>query len=201
MEYETRTGIDESILKIYLYGSRVYGCHTKDSDFDFIVVVRSDNDDLYYTVDTGDRNLTVYSEQMFIKKIKEHHISALECIFQDKDDPYLKYFELHLPTLRRSISAVASNSFGKAGKKMKQGDIYIGKKSLFHSIRILGCGIQIAVLGRIERFDLANDWHKSIMENKSVEWEDYKAICQGEYNLLKSSFKALAPLESGGSDE
>ena len=114
-QYETRKQIDEPILKTYLYGSRIYGCETKNSDYDYIVVVESDKD-LYYSVENDRENLTVYSESMFIKRIQDHHISAMECIFQYANDPYLKYFKLDKEKLRREISGVSSNSFIKKKK-------------------------------------------------------------------------------------
>lgn len=194
-QYETRKQIDEPILRTYQYGSRVYNCHNNDSDYDFIVIVESDKD-LYYSVNFPDSNFTVYSESMFIKRIEEHNISALECIFQNPSDPYRKYFKLDKAKLRRSISSIASNSFGKCGKKLKQGDYYIGKKSLFHSIRILGFGIQIALTGRIVDYSAYNHYLYRIMETNSTDWEVYKKLFKPTFNRMKSNFKNFAPLET-----
>lgn len=193
-QYETRNKIDERIIKMYRYGSRVYGTATDKSDYDFIAIVESDKD-LYYSVNKPNTNFTVYSESMFIKRIQEHHISALECIFQKKDDPYLKYFKLNKEKLRRSLSATASNSFVKCKKKLKQGDYYIGKKSLFHSLRILGYGIQIALTGRIVDYSAYNSYHDIIMGMTTNEWEDYNKFFKKEFNRKKSEFRRVAPLE------
>lgn len=194
MAYETKKTITEKVLKYYSYGSRVYGCHTESSDYDFIVVVESD-EDLYYSVEQGNMNMTVYSESMFIKRIKEHHISVLECIFQSEHDPYLKHFELDKSILRQSISSVAGNSFGKCGKKLKQGDIYIGKKSLFHSLRIIGFGTQIALTGRIVNYSAYNHYLFTLKDLTSTDWEVYKKIFKPEFNRMKSNFKKVAPLK------
>lgn len=193
-KYETRDKISEKIIKVYNYGSRVYGTATENSDYDFIIVVDSP-DDLCYNVEKPKINHVVYSESMFIKRVKEHHISVLECIFQDKKDPYLKYFKLDKSQLRRSISAVASNSFVKAKKKMRQGDYYIGKKSLFHSLRILGFGIQIALTETIKDYSAYNYYYDIIMGMQTNNWEDYEKIFKKEYNRKKSEFRKLAPLE------
>jgi hypothetical protein len=192
--YETRKKIREPIIKIYNYGSRVYGCNTDKSDYDYIVVVESYNDDLYYSVNTGDKNYTVYSEQMFIKQIKKHHISVLECIFQNANDTYRRYFELNLSQLRHSISSVSSNSYGKCKKKIAQGDIYIGKKSLYHSIRILMFGIQIAKFGDIIDYSCANIISETVM-GMSSDWDELHNKFRPIFNELKSNFKILAPLE------
>jgi predicted nucleotidyltransferase len=192
--HEERNNVDEKILKVYNYGSRVYGCHTEKSDYDKIIIVESDNDNLYYSVNMTNLNITVYSEALFIKKIQEHRIDALECIFQDKNDPYLKYFELDKEKLRRAISAVSSNSFVKCKKKLAQGDVYIGKKSLFHSLRILGFGIQIALTGKIVNYSYYNKYLTEIM-SMGDDWEELKAKYQPIYNKAKSNFKLYAPLE------
>lgn len=194
-QYETRKQIDEPVLKTYQYGSRVYGCHNKDSDYDFIVIVESDKD-LYYSVNFPDCNFTVYSESMFIKRIQDHHISALECIFQNPSDPYRKYFKLDKEKLRRSISAVSSNSFVKCKKKLAQGDIYIGKKSLFHSLRILGFGIQIALTGRIVNYSAYNHFLYRIIDMNTDDWLPYQNIFQPIFNKMKSNFRVFAPLEA-----
>jgi hypothetical protein len=194
MAYEVRDNVDERILKTYKYGSRVYGCHTEQSDYDYIIVVESD-EDLYYSVNMTNTNMTVYSESLFIEKIKEHHISVLECIFQDRNDPYLKHFELDKAQLRRSISAVSGNSFVKCKKKLAQGDYYIGKKSLFHSLRILGFGIQIALAGRISNYSYYNKYLEEIMSVDSNDWEVFKEKYKPLYNRAKSNFRMYAPLE------
>lgn len=193
-QYETRDSIDENIVKVYKYGSRVYGTATEKSDYDYIVVVES-NKDLYYSINIPETNITVYSESMFIKKIEEHHISALECIFQDEDDPYRKYFNLDLVKLRRSISATTGNSFVKAKKKMKQGDYYIGKKSLFHSLRILGYGIEIATKGRINDYSIYNHYWDAIISMDTNEWEHFQKVFKPKYNNMKTLFRKVAPLE------
>lgn len=198
-QYETRDNVDERIIKTYDYGSRVYGTATEKSDYDYIIVVESDKD-LYYSVSKPNVHLTVYSESRFIKEIENHHISVLECIFQENDDPYRKYFKLNKSQLRRSISATAGNSFVKAKKKMRQGDHYIGKKSLFHSLRILGYGIQIAVTGMIKDYSAYNSYHDIIMGMTTNEWEDYQKIFKPEYNRKKSEFRSLAPLEDRNED-
>lgn len=192
--YETRTEIDEPILKVYSYGSTVYGCTTSKSDSDFIVVVESKDNDLYYSVNEENANYTVYSEQRFIQRIREHHISAMECIFQSTNDPYVKYFKLNTELLRREISSVASNSFVKCKKKLAIGEDYIGRKSMFHSLRILMFGIQIAKFGRIVDYAEANYLLPKIMGFE--DWREINLFLKPKFNNLKSEFKLLAPLES-----
>lgn len=192
--HEKKDFISEKVLATYSYGSRVYGSHVINSDFDYITVVESDNDNLYYSVDSPCMNVTVYSENMFIKKIKEHRIDVLECIFQFEDDPYLKYFELDSDKLRRAVSAVSSNSFVKCKKKLAQGDVHVGKKSLFHSLRIIGFGMQIAEYGKITDYSIYNGYLKDIM-SMSNDWDELRTKYKPIFNEAKSRFKVLAPLE------
>lgn len=196
--HETRTDIDEPIIKVYNYGSSVYGCTTEKSDSDFIVVVDS-KEDLYYSINNEEGDFTVYSESLFIKRIEEHHISAMECIFQHPSDPFVKYFKLDSEKLRREISAVSSNSFVKCKKKMAIGENYIGKKSMFHSLRILLFGIQIAEHGRIVKYDIANHYLEELMfmDNR---WDDVKKRFQPIFNQFKTEFKLLAPLDKDEKD-
>jgi len=193
-QYETRDTIDEPIIKVYSYGSSVYNSQTKNSDSDYIVVVDSDDRNLYYNVREEGADYTVYSEGKFIERIKDHHISVMECIFQTSNDPYLKYFMLDKEKLRREISAVSSNSFVKCKKKLAIGEDYIGKKSMFHSLRILMFGIQIAKHSKIVDYSCANHLLDEILKMDS--WDEIKEVFKPIYNNLKTEFREVAPLGS-----
>ena len=75
------------VLNIYPYGSQVYGTATKDSDNDYVIVMKSsllpsgafkDN-----AISSDDRKIqgTCYSRSGFIDAINNYQIVALECIF------------------------------------------------------------------------------------------------------------------------
>ena len=183
--------IKEEILYIFPFGSKVYGTLSNRSDDDFIVVVKS-NMDLKYGIHNDNVNIHVYSDKTFRDLINKHDIAALECIFSNETG---YKFNLNLEQLRRSISAVASNSFVKCKKKLIVGpdyEPYIAKKSLFHSIRILDFGIQIAKHGKIVDFSSCNHYYDIVM--KMDDWETIKDFFQPIANSLKSEFKKLAPL-------
>lgn len=192
--YDEREKVEHKIIKLYEYGSTVYGTANKDSDIDYIAVVESD-EDLLYGVRNDYCDYTVYSESMFIKAIKDHKASVLECIFQHENDEYRKYFKLDTEKLRREFSAIASNSYVKCKKKLKDGDIMIGLKSLFHSLRILEFGIQIARFEKIINYSMANHYLDSIMDI-GADWNKLHATFKPIHNNLKSSFKLHAPLDS-----
>lgn len=184
--------IKEEILYIFPYGSKVYGTDSDNSDTDLIVVVNIE-DDLEYNINNEKYDITVYSDKRFKDLIKKHDIAALECIFSNETD---YDFVLDFEQLRRSISAVASNSFVKCKKKLVEGpdyNPYVGKKSLFHSVRILEFGIQIAKHGKIIDFGASNHYLPIIMNIE--DWETLKEIFQPIANKLKSDFKKIAPLD------
>jgi hypothetical protein len=195
MSYNTRTLIEEPVIRKFAYGSVVYGTAGINSDLDYIYVVESDEEFDYNVKNYENIDVIVYSKPTFIKHIKDHRIFALESIFQDEENPFRQYFKLDTEKLRREVSSVSSNSFVKCKKKFKDGEYYIGKKSLFHSLRILNYGIQIAKFGFIADYSCANQTYRNIMAMESTDWEDYKAIYQPIFNSLKSTFKLLAPLE------
>lgn len=186
--------IKEKILYVFPFGSKVYGTDTEKSDDDFIIVVEG-NEEKEYGIHEEKRNIHVYTDTSFRKRIKEHDIAALESIFSNETQ---FVFHLDLETLRKSISAVVSNSFSKCRKKLSPGenyDPYGAKKSLFHSLRILDFGIQIATYGRIVDFKKMNHYFVEIMENPSVDFEDYRRKYEPVGQSLKAELKRVAPLE------
>ena len=123
MTYEDilkRTGLsDNEVINVYCYGSRVYGNFRKDSDYDFIVIVKNKTTDQF-----SDNliNINYFTPEGHQHRLNEHEISALECFFLE-DRFILKnnqnyQFKLDLSQLRRSLCAKASNSFVKAKKKL-----------------------------------------------------------------------------------
>jgi hypothetical protein len=70
---------------------------------------------------------------------------------------------------------------------------YIGKKSAWHSIRILDFGYQIAKYGKINDYQSVNNLLKSIMKLNS--WEEIDENFKTVYNETASRFKEVAPKE------
>lgn len=191
-----RAKIDRNnILALYQYGSRVYGNFTHKSDYDFIAVVkRKDNEQF------SDRviNINFVSEETHQLRLDNHEISALETHFCPKEFIVLEdqkfKFKLNLKELRHSLSGKSSNSFVKAKKKLtveKDYDLDIGRKSLWHSFRIINFGIQICNTGSITNYDSMNELFTEIMNNYT--WKGLFKKYKTEYNELMSEFRLLAP--------
>lgn len=193
----------------YPYGSRVYGTHSENSDFDFILIFEDDFaknlDDqyLYYKeryLSPGqflEENYSIYSRSKFQSMLDEHHISALECFFLPEPDlSFVKFnFKLNLDKLRKSISEKVSHSWVKAKKKFEiesDRNIYVGKKSLFHSFRIIDFGMQIGKNGKIDDYQSCVGLWNEIKNNPSQNWKDYEILYKESHNKWMSEFRKFA---------
>lgn len=192
----------DDCVAMYLYGSRVYGTEQSDSDYDYVFISKS-------AIDTEMKqgygsDYKIISPSKFQELIDEHNITALECLFLSNDNilkspsnPWI--FELNLKNLRHSISTKTSHSWVKAKKKMEspyewaEEEFHRGKKSLFHSFRILLYGIQIAEHGKIVDYSSANHIFEDIMTDPSKDWNHYYLKWKKVHNGLSTQFKVLAP--------
>jgi predicted nucleotidyltransferase len=198
----------DKVINVYTYGSHVYETATEQSDIDYIIVYEQENDisdTLVSKIGNNVLNATLMSPTFFQKRLDEHSIDVLECYFLREDYKFerVKFnFNLNLDKLRRSISAVCSNSWVKCKKKIAQGDDYIGKKSTFHSLRIADYGIQIAKEGKIIsytnpysnilKYDNYLDLLNEIMSLST--WNEIKEKYQVVANNIRSEFREVAPL-------
>lgn len=198
IEYFRATyGLRECDVVLIPYGSRVYGTHREDSDYDYIGLVPANR-----MVDTGTEyrwntlNVHIYNRYDFQKQLERHKIHTLEAYYLPNSCVPKEFkFELDLPKLRVEVAEKASHSFVKARKKIdKEHDFYVGFKSLFHSLRILNFGIQIASKGKID-YTAANKYWFEIRDAGEYNWDYYKNKYQPVYNELATEFRKLAPKE------
>lgn len=114
-------------------------------------------------------------------------------------------FNLDLDILRRKVSAVVSNSWSKARKKLdiSEEDDYLGLKSLFHSLRILSYGINIAENNKIDYLNVILDGEiitcKKLFESilndykNGYRWNEFKEKYKAIHNANATKFRELAP--------
>jgi predicted nucleotidyltransferase len=198
------------------YGSIVYGTNTKISDIDVIYVFDS-SEDIYEVIeahkmpefyDLPKIDIHYISSFTFQKLLNSHDIMTLETYYQLPND-YKEWFnfELNLDTLRRKISAVVSNSWSKARKKLdipEESD-YIALKSLFHSLRILSYGINLAENNKIDYLKVTLDgiemtckelWEDILKDyNNGFRWIEFKEKYKPIQNANATKFRLLAPKE------
>lgn len=190
----TKLEID-NVIAIYPYGSRVYGTARKHSDYDYIVIVKNKTNEQY---SDSLININFFTAEEHQTRLNEHEISALECYFlpdqfKIKEDKTFKFI-LDLTKLRHSLSAKSSNSWVKCKKKLtveQDYDLDLGRKSLFHSMRIIDFGKQIAEHGKIIDYGSCNDLFNEIMNHYT--WTELFDEYKKKYNTLCTEFRVLAP--------
>lgn len=190
---------DKDVLAVYPYGSRVYGTSKPMSDYDFIIITKNITRD---TLGLSNHvHATIYSLKDYMQRLEDHEISILECMSLPKEmmvksliHPQLK--EINLEKLRHSISGKSSNSLVKANKKLKLYDDrqshYIGLKSMFHSLRMIRFGIQIATHGKIVDYGECNELYDQML-NETLDWDFLFAKYKPYHNAWMTEFRELAP--------
>lgn len=153
----------------YSFGSRVYGTNRENSDYDYVYILPWE---IYEEPkNTDHKHYTIRNFQLLID---EMDICALECYFLPENSGQIENhkftFNLDKQKLRTQISKAANNSWVKGKKRLTitaDYDKMIAIKSIFHSIRILDFGIQIATEGRIYNYS-----------NMNYLWNDIYAISE-----------------------
>jgi len=174
-------GVTGDVLAIYPYGSQVYGTAGPDSDHDFIIVMKSailDNGAFRnnaITNEDGTIQGVVYSRGGFIDAINNYEIGALECLSLDSNDVVLSKwpFKMNNWNEKKMVSRVimkASNSRHTADQQSKNGNKVIGRRGMFHALRILNFGLQLKEHKKIVDFSVCNDLYE---EMKLVEPDEF----------------------------
>ena len=181
------------VQNIYLFGSRVYGNASKTSDWDVIMIAKTSSPES--EIKSGDFNIHILSADRFQSGLDQHNIRNIECIMAPDwakiQEKHKFNFELNLSRLRHSVSHMNSNSCVKCKKKMTQGDYYIGIKSVWHSMRMVMFGSQIARYGKILNWECANQlWIE--LTSKQWTWEEIDNRFRKYNNELLSGFRIFA---------
>jgi predicted nucleotidyltransferase len=194
-----------NLLFAFPYGSQNYGTFREGSDLDFVNVFSNEPEKDQIKTNSGKWkcDYNQYSLDKFMKMVEDHDICALECLFLDKrlwliedlENPIK--FTLDKSKLRKSISNVSNNSWVKCKKKLTLEDDkeLVGKKSLYHSFRIINFGIQIATHGKIINYEeYGRDYLDEILDCPN-DWEYINTKFKKRHNELMSEFRKLAPKE------
>ena len=205
--------VEESIvLNIYLVGSSLTGTKREESDYDFIMVLDDQAEfesegHLEYKKQQEETNkemkidASCYKKTEFIELIKQNEITVLFTLFVPpqfiikENFDFKEFFLLDKLKLRKSISTVSSKAAQYAKILfLKEKDLIKSKKNIIHSIRFLQFGFQIIEFGKISDFHCSNQYFDQIMNDTSVEWQNYKeTYLKSISKKLSREFQKLIP--------
>lgn len=201
MEIVTRDFIDNlcnSALNIYHYGSFVYGTFVDGtSDYDYIVIVPDTMSDLdEQQFEYNNCQYTVHTARNWQEMLDRCDVDAIETYFLPEQfivkETVVFIADITKEKIRNSFSHVASNSFVKCKKKLEVEESYdpkTGKKSLWHSLRIVDFGIQILQNDKIVDYSNMNYLYDEIVKSEETNWEHFKTKYKPIYNALKTKFR------------
>lgn len=189
--------LEKDVVAIYPYGSRVYGCHDKGSDHDWVIVHKSyllpsgafkDN-----AISSDDRThqAICFSRAGFRSAIDYYDITALECIFLPNEMKLMSKMVFDIRKMDKSdmanaIISKASASWHLAKNAIKDMDVEKAKKNVYHALRILGFGIQIAETDGIADYSAANHLQKAILKGDGFKMKEYVGMRDGLISTLKN---------------
>lgn len=203
-----KVGINEdAVIGLFMYGSRVYGNARKNSDWDYIMIV---NNGFKVNEQYSDNliNVNIYTESEHRQRLADMEPSAMEVACLPEEfilSSWVNGINLraledivgnkhNLDKLRTAYSAKSSNSWVKAKKKLTVPESYndsVGKKSLWHSIRLIDFGIQIATHGKIINYGSCNHFYDEVMYCN--DWSELFEKYKKQYNEICTEFRKVAP--------
>lgn len=177
---------EDEILNCYLCGSRVYGTHNEDSDWDFVSVV----DDGFFAKYPEKSNLIddhfissgLFEKERWKKMLIEHNPVAVVAHYTPKQFVLKETcsfpFQLDLASLKFAWLRKSSSCFNRARNVYYPATDYKRmKKMIVHSYRYLLLAKQL--LDQPDAlsldFSCANEIYAEMMEETSVAWDYYEA--------------------------
>lgn len=171
-------GIEEEIVAIYPYGSRVYLNNNEYSDHDYILVAKnsmlSSGAFKNNAVSNSDYTMqgTLYSRGGFQDAINNYEMPAMECLSLEPEQALLRKWPFKVQKwdnndMVKKVIERASASRHIADKQAKTGDFGEfkdrAKRGMFHALRILMFGQQLKEHQKIVDFSAANELHARMM--------------------------------------
>lgn len=182
---------------LYAYGSRVYGNAQPRSDYDYVGIREGVDKG---SIIQGKINVKLMSPEHFQSLLDEHRMTALECYFLP-DRHILKaperpwHFSLDKRKLHDAVLARVNENWTRAEMRLRRSledrsEAERGKKCIYHSLRLLMFGMQIAELSTISNYGAANHIFEHVMTDPSIDWEHYEK----EWRLMKDAMLATFEL-------
>ena len=142
----------DRIVYAVIFGSQVYGTMTPDSDTDLYVVLEMNeiNEEKHY----DKIDITLISYKQFLHNLEENEVKAIESIFVPEkfviigdQTKYQKLFVVNGQKLRHTFGSVCRQAWNRGIKKLTlektDHEHKVGRKSLFHAIRLFICAIEL----------------------------------------------------------
>lgn len=203
----------QCVVDLFVYGSQIYKTAIQTptpSDIDVLVVTNEKTRQESFFTHGIDFHFMPLNE--FEQQLADFDISVLDCYFSplrtfdhhyEFDDLLLAFEQCridrapYLAKLRKSVSQWSSNSWVKAKKKitLPNENTWIGFKSLYHSIRMVEFGNQIATMSRITDHTALNsifyDLLEAYQDNKT--WDDLSSHYKPLLNKMLTELRKNAP--------
>ncbi len=166
------------IRNVFVYGSRVYGSHRPDSDFDIILIGGAMLN--HEEIKSEKYNIHIHTPDKFKQDLNNYTMHCLECFYAPDwakilvKEPYADFGIKNVDKFKQSILTQSSQTWTHAKYKFQTGDIHRGLKSGFHAIKCLEFGLQILNFGQIKDFGANNDLLAEIKESSYYDWKPFK---------------------------
>jgi predicted nucleotidyltransferase len=181
------------ILNVYLFGSRLYNCHTKTSDYDLILITNLTEIDLSQNViETEKYNINIYNIDYFIFLMQENFIWALMCCWIPKNFIWKETFSIkpfafvNKKKLSNHTIMDISHCYVKAKKMIHS---HVGFKNLAHCFREAIFSLEILKEGKLQDFEIANHYFERIMKEEGKNWEYLDKIFYEELHERMTELK------------
>ncbi len=174
------------LVGVYVFGSTVYGTNNYNSDIDLVVIGKSLKNN--YEIKHEHYNIHIQTPDQFQEDLKNNLVRPIECVLSDKRfkilDPNYE-LTLYKDRLIHNFINTSKNAWEKGRYKLNNGEIFLGLKNLFHSLRISNFGLQVLREGKIN-YQSCNELWLEIKEHNS-----YEEINKNFHSILKENIKKL----------
>ena len=190
------------VLDIILFGSRIYGTFSDDSDYDLLVVLE-DSSGLVNNQKIGDMDITFVLLEELKQNVREHSLPRLELLWSPIQSLFqnklclIQYFSLDFLLLKKAVITISNKCMHYAKILFtKNKESQKGKKNIFHALRYIKFGEQIVWYGKIIDYKVANHYFVMLVNDNNTEWPHYQEIYGKEVKKAYMEFKNALGVKS-----